>query len=203
MNKNAMSLVNPMNLSFPPDSGGGGLVLPYLEHEPALGKNIFIAQTASVIGRVWLGNNVSIWFGAVLRGDHADVRIGTGSNVQDNAVLHADEDEPCIVGANVTVGHKVILHGCKVEDECTIGMGAIVLNKAVIGKGTVVGAGALVTKGMEIPPYSLVLGAPAKIKRQLREEEIKAHLAISSLYIETARNYIRTAEQRGLRIKPI
>jgi carbonic anhydrase/acetyltransferase-like protein (isoleucine patch superfamily) len=187
-------LVNPQGVEVPESAFGGGLVLPYLERVPELGAEVYIAPTASVIGHVVLGDQASVWFGAVLRGDIADVRLGKGSNVQDNSVLHVGDHDPCIVGDNVVVGHNVNLHGCTVGDDCTIGMGAIVLNKAVIGKGSIVGAGALVTQGTIVPPYSLVLGAPAKVKRPLTPEEIEHQAVFAPKYIKVAQNYLKTAE---------
>lgn len=183
------SINNPANLVLPDSLYGGGLVLPYLDKKPSIGNDVFIAHHASIIGEVTLGDNVSIWFGAVLRGDIAPVKVGKGSNVQDNSVLHVGDTDPCVVGENVVVGHNCILHGCTIEDDCMIGMGAIIINGAVIGKGSVVGAGALVTQGTIIPPYSLVLGAPAKVKRDLTEEE-KAHQAVfAPKYTKVALNY--------------
>lgn len=164
-------------------------MLPYLEHRPQFGENVFIAPNASVIGQVKLGANASVWFGSVLRGDIAAVEVGEGSNIQDNSVMHVGDDDPCIVKNNVVVGHNAILHGCTVEDGCVIGMGAIILNRAVIGKGSVVGAGALVTQGTVVPPYSLVLGSPAKVKRPLTQEEIEQQSVFAPKYIRVAANY--------------
>lgn len=180
---------NPDALPLPDSLYGGGLVLSYGDKKPAIGADVFIAHHASVIGEVTLGDNVSIWFGAVLRGDIAPVRVGRGSNVQDNSVCHVGDDDPCIIGSNVVVGHNCILHGCTIEDDCLIGMGAIVLNKAVIGKGSVVGAGALVTQETVIPPYSLVLGSPAKVRRELTEEERAHHAVFAPKYTKVAQKY--------------
>ncbi len=184
-----MNIQNPAGLPLPESLFGGGLVLPYLEKTPTIGDNVFIAPNATVIGQTTLGKDVSIWFGAVLRGDIAAVSVGDGSNVQDNSVLHVGNDDPCIVGKNCIVGHNAILHGCTIEDECLVGMGAIVLNKAVIGKGCVIGAGALVTQNTHIPPYSLVIGSPAKVKRVLTEEERQDHTHFAPKYIKVAANY--------------
>jgi len=184
-----MPIQNPMNLTLPPSLYGGGLVLPYLDNAPMFGVDVFIAPNASIIGRVTLDDRVSIWFGSVLRADIAEVRVGEGSNIQDGSVLHVGDEDPCLVGAHVTVGHHVILHGCAIEDECMIGMGAIILNKARIGRGTVVGAGAVVTQNTIVPPYSLVLGSPAKVKRPLTEEERRAHGHFAGKYAQVAANY--------------
>lgn len=184
-----MPIQNPMNLSLPDSLYGGGLVLPYLEHRPEIGENVFIAPNASVIGQVKLGANASVWFGSVLRGDIAAVEVGEGSNIQDNSVLHVGDDDPCIVQNHVVVGHNAILHGCRIEDGCVIGMGAIILNCVIVGQGSVVGAGALVTQGTVIPPYSLVLGSPAKVKRPLTQEEIEQQAVFAPKYVRVATNY--------------
>lgn len=184
-----MFIQNPAGLVLPESLYGGGLVLPYLDHAPQIGEEVFIAPNATVIGRTTLGDRVSIWFGAVLRADIAEVRVGEGSNIQDNCVLHVGTEEHCIVGRNCIVGHNVTLHACTVEDDCLIGMGATVLNDAVIGRGSVIGAGALVTQGTKIPPYSLVLGSPAKVKRELTAEEREHHMHYAPKYIKVAQNY--------------
>lgn len=184
-----MNIQNPSNLSLPASLFGGGLVLPFLDYQPQLGENVFIAPNATVIGRTTLGNDVSIWFSAVLRGDIAAVQVGDGSNIQDNSVLHVGDDDPCIVGRNCIVGHNAILHGCTVEDDCLIGMGAIVLNQAVIGKGAVIGAGALVTQNAVIPEYGLAVGSPAKVVRTLTEEERKDYTHFAPKYVKVAANY--------------
>jgi carbonic anhydrase/acetyltransferase-like protein (isoleucine patch superfamily) len=133
--------------------------------------NYFIADTATVIGKVRLKANASVWFGAVLRGDNEWIEIGEGSNVQDNCTCHTDPGFPLVLGTNVTIGHNVILHGCTVEDGALIGMGAIVMNGAVIRRGSVVGAGAVITEGKEFPENSLIIGAPARVIRTLDAEQ--------------------------------
>jgi len=130
----------------------------------------FIANTAAVVGDVTLGENSSVWYSAVLRGDEGAIKIGDNSNIQDNCTLHCDEQSPLCVGQNVTVGHQVILHGCTIEDNCLIGMGAIIMNDAVIGENSIVGAGALITEGKVFPPNSLILGSPAKVKGEVDEK---------------------------------
>jgi len=184
-----MNVQNPMNLSLPESLAGGGLVIPFREKTPVIGENVFLASNASIIGEVKLGDKVSVWFGAALRGDIAAVEVGDGSNIQDNSVLHVGTGAPCIVGRNVVVGHLAILHACTVEDGCLIGMGAIVLDGAVIGKGSVVGAGALITQKTIIPPYSLVLGSPGKVVRELTEEERQKQSVFAPKYVELAGEY--------------
>lgn len=143
----------------------------FLRKQPRLGKNVYIAKNATVVGDVKLGDHASVWYGAVLRGDINRIVVGHHSNIQDNAVLHLADDYGCLVGNYVTVGHSAIVHACKVGDEVLIGMGAIILDGAVIGKQSLIGAKALVTQGMKIPPGSLVLGAPAKVVRKLTPKE--------------------------------
>jgi len=134
------------------------------------GNEVFIAPTATAIGNVSLGDEVSVWFGAVLRGDTDAIRVGSRSNIQDNAVLHADPGDPCIIGEDCVVGHSAIVHGAQLSHHVLVGMHATVLNKAQIGEYSIIGANALVPAGMVIPPYSLVLGVPAKVVKQLGPE---------------------------------
>jgi carbonic anhydrase/acetyltransferase-like protein (isoleucine patch superfamily) len=143
----------------------------FLRKEPRLGKGVYIARTAVVLGDVTLGAHSSVWYGAVLRGDINRIVVGHHSNIQDNAVLHLSDVLPCVLGNWVTVGHSAVLHACKIGDEVLVGMGAVVLDGAVIGKQSLIGAKALVTQGTKIPPGSLVLGAPAKVVRKLSKEE--------------------------------
>ncbi len=138
---------------------------------PIIPDSVWVAETAVVRGDVTLGEQVSIWFGAVLRGDEAPIVVGAESNIQDGAVLHVSADFPCQVGRRVTVGHRAIVHGCVLEDEVLIGMGAIILDGAHIGKGAVVAAGAVVAPGMAVPPNSLVLGVPAKVRGALNTQQ--------------------------------
>lgn len=130
---------------------------------PTIAATAWVAETAVVRGNVTLGEQVSIWFGAVLRGDEAPISVGDNSNVQDGAVLHVSANFPCHIGANVTIGHRAVVHGCTVEEGALIGMGAIVLDGAVVGQGAMVAAGAVVSPGMQIPAGMLVLGTPARI----------------------------------------
>ena len=158
----------------------------FLRKKPALGKNVYIAKGAVVIGDVTMGDNSSVWYNAVVRGDINRIVIGEGSNVQDNAVLHLADDFPCVLGKFVTVGHSAIVHACTVGDECLIGMGAIILDGAEIGEQSLIGAKSLVTQGMKIPPGSLVLGSPGKIVKTLNAEERAGLKHWATKYVENA-----------------
>lgn len=153
-------------------------------------KDAVIAPGAVVLGDVSLAKDSSVWYHAVIRGDLQSVTVGEGSNIQDNAVLHVDADAPLTIGRMVTVGHGAILHGCTIEDQVLVGMGAIIMNGAVVGKNSIVGAGALVTQRMMIPEGSLVMGNPAKIRRQVTPEEIAGS-------IRNAEEYIRESKRIG------
>lgn len=141
--------------------------------KPRLGTGVFVADNAAVIGDVEVGNDVSIWYGAVLRGDVHFIRIGSRTNIQDNTVIHvSDGTHPTVIAEEVTIGHSAIVHGCTVKRGALIGMGSRILDGAVIGESALVGAGALVSEGMHIPPRTLAIGVPARVKRQLTDEEI-------------------------------
>ena len=150
------------------------MIYDFEKNTPQIHPESWVAPNAVVIGDVTLGKNTSVWFNATLRGDIENINIGEGSNVQDGSVLHTDPGCPLKIGKNVTVGHIVMLHGCKIGDNSLIGIGAVILNNAKIGKNCIIGAKALVTENKEIPDNSLVLGAPGKVIRQVTEEEIKA-----------------------------
>lgn len=149
----------------------------------------YVAPGASVIGSVLLGHNASVWFGCVVRGDNDLITIGDNTNVQDASVLHVDEGVPLTLGANVSIGHKVMLHGCTVEDNSLIGINAVVLNNARIGKNCLVGASSLITEGKEIPDGSLVLGSPGRVVRSLNEAEIAGISAIADHYVQKSALY--------------
>lgn len=151
--------------------------------------DFWIAPDANVIGRVKLGSGVSVWFGATLRGDNEEIRVGRGTNVQENVVMHVDPGFPLTVGEDCTIGHKAMLHGCSVGDRTLVGMGATVLNGARIGRDCLIGAGALVTKGREIPDGSLVIGAPGKAVRDLDAKEIGGLLDSARHYQERMGKY--------------
>ena len=155
------------------------------------GDDCFVAETAVVIGRVRLENNASVWFGAVLRGDNELIVVGENANVQDLSVLHTDPGVPLTIGRNVTVGHKVMLHGCTIGDNSLIGINSVVLNGANIGSNCLIGANSLVTEGKQIPDGSLVLGSPAKVIRQLTDEEKAMLLASAETYVRNFKRFKR------------
>jgi carbonic anhydrase/acetyltransferase-like protein (isoleucine patch superfamily) len=158
----------------------------FLRKQPKLGKGVYLAKTAVVLGDVTLGAHSSVWYGAVLRGDINRIVVGHHSNVQDNAVLHLADDFACILGNWVTVGHGAVVHACTVGDEVLVGMGAVILDGAVIGRQSIIGAKALVTQGTKIPPGSLVLGAPAKVVRALTREERAGLKRWAEHYVDNA-----------------
>jgi carbonic anhydrase/acetyltransferase-like protein (isoleucine patch superfamily) len=147
------------------------LIIPFDGVTPTVDATAFVAPNATLIGRVTLGRDSSVFYGAVLRGDTDSISIGAGSNVQDNVSMHTDVGIKLVIGSGVSVGHNAVVHGCVIEDDCLIGMGSIILNRAVIGKGSLVAAGAVVLEGTVIPPGSLVAGVPAKVRRELSDEE--------------------------------
>ena len=153
---------------------------------PAIPSSAFVAPTASIIGNATFGEQASAFYGVSVRADTAAISVGAGSNLQDNVVLHADPGFPCSVGSGVSVGHAAVVHGCTVEDDCLIGMGATILNGAVIGTGSLVAAGAVVLEGTIVPPRSLVAGVPAKVRRELSEKEFDGVKANAARYVELA-----------------
>ena len=159
------------------------------DDKPAVDASAWVADSADVIGRVQIGADSSVWFGAVLRGDSDDLRIGVGSNVQDACVLHADAGFPLRVGDGVTIGHQVMLHGCTIGDGALIGIQSVILNGARIGANCLVGAGSLVPEGREFPPGQLILGRPAKVVRALTEAELERLAWSARHYAQTARRF--------------
>ena len=156
---------------------------------PTIGKDVYIADSAQVMGDVVLGEGASVWFGAIARGDSEKITIGRGSNIQDGAVLHADAGKPLVIGDNVSVGHMVMLHGCTVGDGSLIAIGAIVLNDAKIGKNCIVGAHSLVTEGKEFPDGSMIMGSPAKLVRMLAPEQIAGLSGIAAHYMANGKRF--------------
>lgn len=155
------------------------------------GEEGYIADNATVIGSVTLGNNASIWFNAVVRGDSNTITIGENTNIQDSCVCHTEDGNPLTIGANVTVGHKAMLHGCTIGSNCLIGINAVVLNGAEIGDDCIIGANSLVTEGKKIPSGSLVLGSPGKVVRQITDEEKHTIAHSAAHYVENFRRYRR------------
>jgi gamma-carbonic anhydrase len=158
----------------------------FLRKTPTIGRGVYIAKTAVVIGDVTLGEQSSVWYHAVLRGDINRIVVGHHSNIQDNAVLHLADDYPCLVGNYVTVGHSAIVHACTIGNECLIGMGAVILDGAIIGDQSLIGARALVTQATEIPAGSLVMGAPARVIRALTPEERAGLKSWAEKYVSNA-----------------
>ena len=164
-------------------------IFSYQSISPKLGENVFIAPNATVVGDVTLGDNSSVWFGAVVRGDFQPVVIGKCTNIQDNATVHVMGDKPTIIGDNVIIGHNAIVHCAHIGDNCLIGMGSIVLGYSEIGDNVIIGAGSMITQHKKIPSNSLVFGNPAKIVRKLRDDEIEALRASSENYHNLAERY--------------
>lgn len=165
------------------------------------GGQHFVADNATVIGSVTLGDQSSVWFNVVIRGDADEVVIGARSNIQDASVLHVDPGMPLHIGEDVTIGHKVMLHGCTIGAGSLIGINSVVLNGAKIGRGCLIGANALVTEGMEIPDGALVMGAPAKIKRMLSEEEQRALALSAAHYVENAQRFLADLRPQAMQEK--
>jgi carbonic anhydrase/acetyltransferase-like protein (isoleucine patch superfamily) len=174
-----------------PDSLPAGLagVVQRLRTGPHIHPSAFVAPGATVVGDVTLGEESSVWYGAVLRGDINRIVIGPGSNVQDGAVIHLADDFPALIGELVTIGHRAVVHACTLDDEVLVGMGAIILDGAQIGARSIVGANALVTAGTKIPAGSLVFGSPAKVIRPLAEDEQRTIKSWALKYIQTAKHF--------------
>lgn len=165
----------------------------FLSRRPVLGRGVYVARGAVLVGDVTVGERSSIWYQAVLRGDINRIVVGHHTNLQDGTVVHLADDFPCLIGSYVTVGHAALVHACTVEDECLIGMGAILLDGCVIGRQSIVGAGALVTQGTKIPPGSLVVGAPARVARKLSAAERARLKGMAEKYAQNAAYHL---EQR-------
>lgn len=174
------------------------MVYSFKDHSPKIGENSWIADSAEVIGMVEMGRDCSIWFGAVVRADIHYIEIGEGTNIQDLAMVHVthftkpdmSDGNPTIIGKYVTIGHKVMLHGCKIGDFSLIGMNAVVLDGAEIGEESIVGAGSIVTMNKKFPPRSLIIGSPAKVVRELTEEEVQNLHHHSQNYVEFKNDYL-------------
>lgn len=160
------------------------------ELKPVLDGDVFVAESADLIGDVILRRNASVWFNSVIRADNDTIEVGKGSNIQDGSVIHTDPGLPVHIGEGVSVGHRAVIHGCTIGDGSLIGINAVVLNRARIGRCCLIGANALVTEGREIPDFSLALGSPAKVVRQLSEAEIAGLREIADGYVEKGRRYV-------------
>ncbi len=173
------------------------MILNYKEFKPLFKEGAWVAEGASVIGRVEMGIDSAVWFGCVIRGDVHYINIGDRTNIQDLSMIHVthyknsdmSDGHPTIIGNDVTVGHRVMLHGCTIEDACLIGMSATILDGATIGKESIVGAGSLVTKNKTFPPRSLIMGSPAKVIRELNDEEVAELYASARRYVEFKNSY--------------
>ncbi len=163
------------------------MIVSFDGHTPAVDDTAFVAPNSTLIGRVTLGADSSVFYGSVLRADTDSISIGVGSNVQDNVSMHTDEGIQLAVGSGVSIGHGAVVHGCVIEDDCLIGMSATILNRAVIGAGSLVAAGAVVLEDTVIPPGSLVAGVPAKVRRQLTEDEIAGVRYNATHYVDLAK----------------
>jgi carbonic anhydrase/acetyltransferase-like protein (isoleucine patch superfamily) len=167
----------------------GAILSRYLEGIPRVGDRVFIAPGAAIVGSVELGDDTSVWFGCVLRGDVNRIEIRERSNVQDGTVVHVGDSDPTFIGEEVVIGHRAVVHGCRLGGGCLVGIGAIVMDGARVGEGSVLGAGTLVTAGTEIPPHSLVLGMPGKVVRTLTSADETFHRALAGKYVRLAHNH--------------
>lgn len=173
------------------------VLLPWDGRFPQVADDAFIAHSAVLIGDVEIGPGSGVFYGTVVRGDRSPLRLGAGSNLQDGCTVHSDPEHPCTIGDRVSVGHAAVLHGCTVEDEVLIGMSATVLNGAVVGTGSMVAAGAVVLEGTVIPPGSLVAGVPAKVRRELTDQERDGVRRNASEYVELSRRHRRIEDEAG------
>ncbi|GAA5029774.1 gamma carbonic anhydrase family protein [Microbacterium fluvii] len=171
-------------------------ILSVSGHAPVVDESAFVASGARVIGAVTLEEGSSVWYNAVLRADGDSITLGAGSNLQDNVSVHVDRGLPVVIGRDVSVGHNAVVHGCTIEDGCLIGMGSVVLSGAVIGAGSLVAGGAVVLEGAVIPPGSLVAGVPAKVRRELTDDEKAGILRNAETYRAHLENHIAAEEAR-------
>ena len=165
------------------------MILNFEGKKPIVSEKAYIAENATVIGEVIIGEYSSIWYNVVLRGDIAKISIGNNTSVQDGSIVHCDTGVPTIIGNNVTIGHNVLLHACKIGDDSLIGIGAIVLDGAEVGEGTIIGSGAIVTPRTKIPPFTMALGVPAKVVRNLTEEEVENLKKHAMDYVKLMKRY--------------
>jgi len=165
------------------------MIYKYKDFKPKIKKSAWIAPSADIIGRVKIGKDASIWYGTVIRGDVAKIKIGNRTNIQDLSMIHVHHGQPTILGDDVTVGHQVMLHGCKIGNGCLIGMSATILDGAIIGDNSIVGSKSLVTSNKKFPPRSLIMGTPAKRIRELTQDEVEEILQNAKNYIEYKSDY--------------
>ena len=171
------------------------MIIAYEGVYPRIGKNVFIAPTAVVIGRVEIGDNANIWYGTVIRGDRAPIAIGRNTNIQDNCTVHTDADNPATIGDNVTIGHNAVIHGCTIENNCLIGINATVLSKAHVKEGSAIAAGSVVIEGKPIGPNQLAIGVPATVKKSITmnapddlPQSVKNYLKLAASYMNSNPN---------------
>jgi carbonic anhydrase/acetyltransferase-like protein (isoleucine patch superfamily) len=165
------------------------MILKFKEFYPQIASSAWIAPSADLIGNIEIGEDSSVWFQCVIRADVNEVKIGKNTNIQDLSCIHTDVDTKTIIGDNVTIGHKVMLHGCKIENNCLIGMSATILDNAIIGEGSIVGANSLVTSGKVFPPRSLIMGSPAKVVKELSEEDVQKLIKHAGHYVDYKNDY--------------
>ena len=167
------------------------MIVSYKQYKPSIGKDTFIAENSTIIGRCFIGENCSIWYNTVVRADVNEIIVGRGTNIQDGCVVHCANDYKTIIGENVTIGHNAIIHGCTVGNNCLIGMGSTILDGAVIGDNVIVGANSLITSGKKIPSGVLVMGSPAKVVRELVPAEIEEISRSAEGYLILSKEYSR------------
>jgi carbonic anhydrase/acetyltransferase-like protein (isoleucine patch superfamily) len=165
------------------------MILKFKEFYPKIAQSAWIAPSADLIGNISIDEDSSVWFGCVIRADVNEVKIGKKTNIQDLSCIHTDVDTKTIIGDNVTIGHKVMLHGCTIEDNCLIGMSATILDNAIIGEGSIVGANSLVTSEKVFPPRSLIMGSPAKVVKELSQEDVDKLIKHAAHYVEYKNDY--------------
>jgi carbonic anhydrase/acetyltransferase-like protein (isoleucine patch superfamily) len=171
------------------------MIIPLGDHIPHVDASAFVAPTAQLVGDVELQAGSSVWYTAVLRAEFEPIILGERSNLQDGVVVHTDTGKPARIGSGVSVGHRAVLHGCTIEDDCLIGMGSVILNGAVIGAGSLVAAGAVVQEGALIPPRSLVAGVPGKVRRELTDEEVGKIRHNAEIYVDLSRIHSEATSQ--------
>jgi carbonic anhydrase/acetyltransferase-like protein (isoleucine patch superfamily) len=170
------------------------MIYRFKDQAPDIGRGSFIAPDAVLIGRVRIGERSGVWFGSVIRGDVDRIVIGDETNIQDLCVVHVDAAVPAVIGSRVTVGHRAILHGCRIDDECVVGMGSVIQNRARVGSHSIVASGSVVREGFEVPAGTLVAGVPAVVKRELTDAEIDYIGELADIYIGRARLYLESGQ---------